>query len=70
MNWIRINTLEDLPDETCDVFFIPTHHNRVVLGHFYLGPYGDFYFGDGQHVIDAGQVSHYQKIIEPDMPQE
>lgn len=68
MEWTKVLSEEDLPHESCDAFFVPKGSQMIVLGFFYIGQFGDCYFGDEKMVVDAENVSHYQKVQFPEFP--
>lgn len=58
--WIKIESEDDLPKERCAVWTFITE-KEVVMNTFNT-------FDDMEFTFDNGKVTHYQPIIEPELP--
>lgn len=68
MEWIKIKSKEDLPKDRCDVFFIHKGKKTIELGQFHTEQFGDPYFCDDITCLCYSEISHYQVIQYPDLP--
>jgi hypothetical protein len=70
-NWIKIENEDDLPKENIDCFYL-TKHGDYCIGRFVLEHFRGWkrmFTIDGVIAVGFGYVTHYQRIIKPDLPQ-